>query len=281
MGSLYKKDVIHTAHCYKGYEEEPEHPNWTIFAQRLDAVHYFNTDKQSVEWCLTYAIYCLFVNCEGDSEDYDDMDRKWDCLNFTYEPSKDNCACAAWAAAGYFKAAGEWYDTPEVGDFIFFKNKKYATDYNPEGIYHGGLVIGVDDGRVYTSEGNKNTGGSPGIVGEYDYSLNYNAIAGYGRPHYDGWEREESHDQEPEPVIIEPAPVPQPDPSDDPEGTYYTVSVNSWLNVRNGPGTEYPVVDKLYNGETVVVYEERNGWGRISQEMYIWVCMKYLELTYS
>lgn len=192
MGSCYIKDVIHTCHCYKGYEEEPEHPNWTIFADRLDKVHYFNTNKQSYEWCLTYAIYCLFVNCEGDSADYDDYDRKADCLNFTYEPYKDNCACAAWAAAGYFKSAGQWYKTPKIGDFIFFKNSKYKTDYNPEGIYHGGLVIDVDDNRVYTSEGNKNTGGSPGIVGEYDYSLNYNAIEGYGRPYYDGYERKQT-----------------------------------------------------------------------------------------
>ena len=83
----------------------------------------------------------------------------------------------------------------------------------------------------------------------------------------------------PTPEIIEtpaPEPTPTPEPEPEPVGKEYTVSVDSWLNVRHGPGTEYEVVAKLLDGDTVTVYEEQDGWGRISNDMDIWVSMDYL-----
>ena len=55
----------------------------------------------------------------------------------------------------------------------------------------------------------------------------------------------------------------------------YTVKVNSYLNVRTGPGKKYKSVAKLYNGNTVVVYEKSGNWGRIGVDK--WVCMTYLK----
>ena len=53
-----------------------------------------------------------------------------------------------------------------------------------------------------------------------------------------------------------------------------TVKVNTSLNVRTGPGTNYRYVKSLYNGNNVYVYESRNGWYRIGTNL--WVCATYI-----
>ena len=60
----------------------------------------------------------------------------------------------------------------------------------------------------------------------------------------------------------------------EPSDNTYTVKVNTCLNVRKGPGTNFPVVGKLYNGNKVTVYETKNGFGRIGDSK--WVSMNYL-----
>lgn len=52
------------------------------------------------------------------------------------------------------------------------------------------------------------------------------------------------------------------------------VKVNSSLNVRIGPGTNYKYVRSLYNGDKVTVYEESGNWSRIGNNE--WVCSTYL-----
>lgn len=58
------------------------------------------------------------------------------------------------------------------------------------------------------------------------------------------------------------------------EGKQYTVRVNSFLNVRTGPGKNYPSVGKLYNNNTVTVYATSGDWAEIGEGK--WVCMDYL-----
>lgn len=85
------------------------------------------------------------------------------------------------ASAQLYKNKGAWYSTPEVGDQIFFKNSSR--------ICHTGLVYKVTNSRVYTIEGN--TSGASGVIAngggvcKKSYALNYDRIAGYGRPKYD------------------------------------------------------------------------------------------------
>jgi len=55
----------------------------------------------------------------------------------------------------------------------------------------------------------------------------------------------------------------------------YKVSVNSYLNVRSGPGTNYPAVGKLYNGNVVNVYQTSGNWACIGNKQ--WVSMTYLK----
>ena len=58
-------------------------------------------------------------------------------------------------------------------------------------------------------------------------------------------------------------------------GKSYTVSVNSYLNVRSGPSTMSPAVGKKYNGNKVIVYEVKNNFGHIEKEQ--WCSMTYLK----
>jgi hypothetical protein len=135
-------------------------------------------------------------------------------------------------------------------------------------LYHTGIIVDWNEDGLDVVEGNTNGG----MVALKHYSYNDPKIAGVGRPRYDGWEELKANapvkEDKPEPA---PAPVPEP------KGEKYIVTnVSSWLNVRNGCGKDYPVVDKLYNGEEVTVYETKNGWARISNDMDLWVSMDYL-----
>ena len=177
-----------------------------------------------------------------------------------------------------YQDMGAWYTDHsdfERGDEIYYRRNSAVSSSNPLGVYHTGIIVdwgSFDEGNGFkVVEGNTTYEGESGMVALKFYPFGDSRIAGAGRPRYDGWTPdEESEPAEPE----KPEPAPEPDK---PQGTEYTVCVNSWLNVRNGCGKDYPVVDKLYNGEKVIVYEISNGWGRISNDMNLWVCMDFLK----
>ncbi|MGB4589492.1 MAG: N-acetylmuramoyl-L-alanine amidase [Clostridiaceae bacterium] len=52
------------------------------------------------------------------------------------------------------------------------------------------------------------------------------------------------------------------------------VNVSKGLNVRKGPGTNYPVITAHKNGTQVTIYEEKSGWYRIGTEK--WVSASYI-----
>ena len=90
--------------------------------------------------------------------------------------------------SNYFKQAGRWYTTPEVGDVIYFYSSSMGR------ICHTGYVEAVDkDSKiVYTIEGNTNSDGfatNGGCVARHSYSYKAvgggNRVAGFGRPRYD------------------------------------------------------------------------------------------------
>ena len=102
------------------------------------------------------------------------------------------------SAARYIKI-GRWFISPERGDQVFFKNAQR--------IYHTGWVEKVENGRIYTIEGNTSNGlevvANGGAVCRKSYPLHHPGIAGYGRPRWelaetknkrkyvDGWNRNE------------------------------------------------------------------------------------------
>jgi hypothetical protein len=74
-------------------------------------------------------------------------------------------------SADFYKKAGRWFSAGRRGDQIFFKNSG--------GICHTGIVTKVQNGKVYTIEGNKSN-----AVRACEYSITDPYIAGYGRPLY-------------------------------------------------------------------------------------------------
>lgn len=64
-----------------------------------------------------------------------------------------------------------------------------------------------------------------------------------------------------------------------PEQTGKVVNVNSYLNLRTGPGTNYSIIGHLLNGAEVEVLGESGGWYKIViPEQTGYVCGKYLEV---
>lgn len=79
----------------------------------------------------------------------------------------------------WFKDKGEWIDgsaEPKAGMIIFFD---WADDGLDGSSDHTGIVEKVEDGQVYTIEGN-----SGDACQEHSYPVGYNQILGYGAPAY-------------------------------------------------------------------------------------------------
>lgn len=65
----------------------------------------------------------------------------------------------------------------------------------------------------------------------------------------------------------------------EPEKTGKVVNVNSYLNLRTGPSTNYSIIGHLLNGTEVKVIEESDGWYKIIvPEQTGYVCGKYLDV---
>lgn len=155
------------------------------------------------------------------------------------------------SSAQLYKNKGAWYETPEVGDQIFFTNGAR--------ICHTGLVYKVTKTKVYTIEGNT-TGASElisngGGVCKKSYALNYSKIAGYGRPKYD-----------PEPSFKKTSGTATASKAT--EEKKATESANSFkasiagtykvtaemLNVRNGAGNKHSIMVAIPKGTAVNNY---------------------------
>lgn len=246
------------------------------FARQLDSISFYNTRKNGyANSCSLFVDDCVLNACTDPTVDEDIECAKWTALYMLCEPQNtsinEGAGCAQ--AVRYFQEEGCWETDVskfERGDKIFYRDDDYVSSKNPLGVYHTGIIVDwgtYDDGDGFiVVEGNTDGG----IVNDHFVSFGDPKIAGVGKIRYDAWMPEET--SKPEPV----KPEPKPEPVKPVKGTKYTVSVNTHLNVRHGAGAGYPVVDKLYNGEEVTVYEEQNGFGRISEDMDIWVSMKYL-----
>lgn len=157
-----------------GKTENAGDKNYTKYARDLDAIPgFYNGHKQGYAWCDVFVDWC-FVTAYG----------KDAALKLLCQPTKSAGAGCRYSR-GYFKAKGRLFDAPQPGDQIFFWPK---TAIGGPAVQHTGLVYKVDSTYVYTIEGN--TSGSSGVVAngggvwKKKYRLDYNRIAGYGRPDY-------------------------------------------------------------------------------------------------
>lgn len=144
--------------------------NYTKFARDLDNIPgFYNGKKQGAAWCDVFVDWC-FVQAYGATK----------AREMLYQPEKSLGAGCLYSA-NYFKAAGRFFNSPKVGDQIFFtKNGK---------IVHTGLVYAIDTSFVYTVEGNTSSAAgvieNGGCVAKKYYRKTSSYIYGYGRPDYD------------------------------------------------------------------------------------------------
>lgn len=135
--------------------------NFTKYARDLDKTDFFNGKKQGYAWCAVFVCWC-FASAYGLET----------ARRMLYLPKKSLAAGVNYLQ-GYFKAAGQLYTTPQVGDVVMF------------GVQHTGLVVAVSGNTVTTIEGN--TSGASGVISNgggvcrKTYTLGKTAMT-FGRP---------------------------------------------------------------------------------------------------
>ena len=143
--------------------------NYTKYARDVARTDLFNGNKNGYAWCATFYVAMFFYTFGA---------------GFTHEllylpPNSLGASC--YYAARYYRQNGAMYNTPQPGDQIFFVDSDGDE-------YHTGMVEKVENGRVYTIEGN--TSSSAGVVpnggGVFrkSYDLHARFIGGYGRPNW-------------------------------------------------------------------------------------------------
>ena len=216
--------------------------NYTKYAQEADAIGLYNALVQGQPWCATW-VDNVFIHAYGLNKG---------CA-MKYMPTTKSKSTACNEAAAYYQKVNKWFDTPEIGDQVFFKSAKYN-------YAHTGLVIDIKDNKVITIEGNTSSKAgvveNGGAVEQKEYPLNYSNFKGFGRPDYD----EEIQEQEPI------------------EDKSYVVRITAVaLNVRSGPGTNYPVVKVLHEGgNSFTIVDEKNGFGLLKSGIG-WIMLQHTE----
>ena len=273
MGSLWAKDVCEAWLSQENYECGEN--KWNKFADLLDKCDYFTGcgKKQNLDFCAVGMCWGAYVSVKDPDYEEDPEAAKWAAHYFLYQSDSCDTAAVVKYLYQFFADNNATTDNPERGDIAIFQRSNGV-------MYHCGGVTGWDwdNDKIYITE--FNTEGGKVKTHEYSFNDIGKKIKCFCRPRYDGWSPDEDEDNDysslpgPDP---EPTPEPTPDPEPEkPVDDYEVTNVSSWLNVRNGCGKEYPVVDKLYNGDKVKVYETKDGWARISNDMDLWVSMDYL-----
>lgn len=91
----------------------------------------------------------------------------------------------------YFKHKKQWFTSgvPVAGDLVIFdwetaaKNPKATMGHGTINHDHVGIVIKADKNGVWVVSADSTTP-TPGLVSEYNHSISYRYILGYGRPGY-------------------------------------------------------------------------------------------------
>lgn len=160
------KKLISTASAEIGYMEKASNKNLDVKTANAGKGNYTKYARdlvkligspyaQGAAWCDMFVDWC-FVQTFG-KDNAKKMLGGWSA----YTPT----------SADLYKKAKRFYQSPAVGDQIFFKNS--------ERINHTGIVVNVTSTTVYTIEGN-----SSNKVQNRSYSLKDKSIAGYGRPNW-------------------------------------------------------------------------------------------------
>lgn len=157
-----KQKLIDWGYSQLGYHEGDN--NWNKYAEIMDQVKgFYNGIKQNQPYCDIFYDCGCYV-CYGREA----------ALYLTCQPEK-SCGAGCRFSAEYYQAKGRFFKSnPETADQIFF-----GTGW--DNVYHTGMVVKVENGIVYTIEGNTSD-----MVAERQYPMNSPKIFGYGRPRWDG-----------------------------------------------------------------------------------------------
>ena len=150
MSKKYVSKLLEIANAELGYLEKKSNKdlysktgnagsaNYTKYAYEFDTKYsgFYNGKKNGFAWCDVFVDWC-FVTAFGVEE----------AKKLLCQPEKSLGAGCKYSR-DYYKAKGQHYTTPKVGDQIFFY------DSSKKGIAHTGLVYKVDSTYVYTIEGN-------------------------------------------------------------------------------------------------------------------------------
>lgn len=263
------KKVIDIALAEEGYLEKKSNSqldsktanagsnNYTKYGRDLDAVGFYNGKKNGVAWCDQFFDWCM-VKAYGLEA----------ALAMTFQPlGKNNSGAGCQYSRNYYKNKGRLFDKPQPGDQIFFWNSDKSR------VSHTGLVYAVDKTYVYTVEGN--TSGASGVVAngggvkKKSYKLNYNRLAGYGRPLYELELKGSSTDTS--------APATSSKPATSKNGKVVKVTGGS-VNIRTGPGTKYTAIHVANKGEKFNL-PDTDGWRPIEYGGHVyWISSKYSEV---
>lgn len=262
------KKVIEIALAEEGYLEKKSNSqlddktanagskNYQKYGRDLYELNFYNGNKNGVAWCDQFVDWC-FVQAFG----------KDVALEITFQPKKAsaNCGAGCQYSFGYYKNNGRIFNDPEPGDQIFF------WDSGKTRKSHTGLVYDVDGTYVYTIEGN--TSGASGVVANgggvkrKKYKLNYNRIAGYGRPNW-GISAEEP------PATLE--------PSEKEESlTSYAIVTGGSVHVREKPSPSSRKLGYVYRGDHLVVRSDTFENGFVAVDFNgkdAWITSKYVKL---
>lgn len=142
--------------------------NHTKYARDLHGAGFFNGDKCGYAWCAVFVMWVMWI-ATGKSRS--------EALRRTWTTGGLGAACRY--AAGYFQAAGRYFQDPVFGDWVFFAARK--GDYD-----HVELVTEVDGNYIYTVGGNSGNEVRRNVYSRWD-----STIQGYGRPIYEEENMEE------------------------------------------------------------------------------------------
>lgn len=233
--------------------------NFTKYARDLDALGVYNTKKNGAAWCDIFVDWC-FVQAYGLEA----------AMKMMYQKAGSaNCGAGCKYSRQYYKNNKRLFDTPEIGDQIFFCS---ASD--PNTIQHTGLVYDLDETYIYTIEGN--TTGANGVIAngggvcKKKYKRTYARLAGFGRPNWGLAAPEEEKPKE----------TPAPAKPTVTSGHMLTITGN--VNMRTGDSTKYKAVDIAKKDECFehVATSLATGWYaiRVADGSVLWISNKYAKV---
>lgn len=312
--ACYKNNVINTAKGEEGYTEGQNNWNKYADYIDHNYPNFYNYPKQNVEWCEVFFDYCVLVNCSSEAEaEYVLCQPKKSAgagckESYAYYKKAGRVGKEPQLGAQVYFGSSEAtikhtgmvinvtadkiytmegnsgnqvkaHSYSKKSSKIFgYGYPRYSDDSKPEpeptpdpaptpsttaGCYrvqtNTGVILKIRQSPTTQSKhiGSINNGETiyaqdivkgESISGNSDWAkTTYKGITGYASCKY-----------------LVPA-----------NAKTLEVVVNSYLNVRSGPGTNYSTVGKLYCGDKVIVYQTNGNWACIGNKQ--WVSMTYLK----